>query len=308
MTRTDALKGAYVARIVLLLATVIGAEVLARRGAVAPATALGVLFVALLLSNRIQAHFWIELLAGLRALDQRDYAASKVHSERFLAQLRERPWLKRLIWLGPSSYALSAEALALNNLGAAEMGLGEFDAARARFDQAIALDPQGPLPYRNKGALILRTASSAEALPWLQKAEALGLREDFTDRWMMSSQWRNAKRLATDAGRRSPSEEPPVTGAFIVYALDAEKTPFEVAVAGLEEVFGMTGQQAIATALRVSQSGRAACAGFDDLEVARGRTQALEAFGHARGHVLPCVVEPGEVEAYSGDDEPRTET
>ena len=306
MTRTDALKGAYVARIVLLLATVIGAEVLAHRGAVVPATALGVLFIALLLSGRIQAHFWFELLAGLRALNQRDYGASKVHSERFLAQLHERPWLKRLIWLGPSSYALSAEALALNNLGAPEMSLGEFDAARARFDQAIALDPPGPLPYSNMGALILRTGSSAEALPWFRKAEALGLRQDFTDRWMMSSQRRNVERSATGADRRAPAGEPPVeppvTGAFIVYVLDDEKTPLEVAVAGLEEVFNMTGQQAIATALRIDKSGRAACAGFDDLETARGRAQALEAFAQTRGHVLNCLVEPGEAEACLGDN------
>ena len=296
MTRTDILKGVYVARLAGLIIFGIGVAVAAQRGAAIPATVLGAVFAALLLSGRVQAYFWSELLSGLHRLNQRDYQTSKIHSERFLAQLRERPWLKRLIWLGTSSYSLNAEVLALNNLGAAETALGEFDTARAHLNQAIALDPQCPLPYRNMGTLILRTASKAEAGPWLEKAVALGLRGDVSDRVVMSSQRRNAELSTTGAvtgARPAPPVQPPVTGAFIVYLLNDEKTPFEFAVTALERVFGMTGATAIFTAQSADKFGRAACAGFADVEVAQGKAEELGSFAQAHGHSLSCAVEPG---------------
>ena len=199
MTRTDALKGVYVARLAGVVLSGLGAAVAVRNGAAAAALGLGALFAALALSGRVQAQFWSELLLGLHALGQRDYEASKVHSRRFLAQMRERPWLRRLIWLGTSSYSLNAEVLALNNLGAAELSLGEFEAAREHLEQAIALDPRCPLPYRNIDLLVLRTGSTAEAGPWLEQAAALGFRGDLSDRLVMSSQGRNAERAETGA-------------------------------------------------------------------------------------------------------------
>jgi len=298
MTRTDTLKGVYVARLAGLIVAGIGVAVAGRSGAAIPAMSLGALFAALLLSGRVQAHFWSELLSGLHTLNLRDYQVSKVHSERFLAQLRERPWLRQLIWLGTSSYTLNVEVLALNNLGAAEMALGEFKTARAHLNQAIALDPQCPLPYKNMGALILRTASTAEANPWLQKAVALGLRGDLSDRVVMSSQRRNAELSTTGAvtdARPLPSARPPVTGAYIVYLLNDEKTPFEFAVTALERVFAMTGSQAIFAAQCADKFGRAACAGFDDAEVAQGKAEELGAFARTHGHSLICAVEPGRV-------------
>ena len=295
MTRTDVLKGVYVARAAGLVLFGLGAASAARRGATVQAIVLGVLFAAVLLSGRIQAYFWSELLAGLHALSQRDYPRSKDHSKLFLAQLQERPWLQRFIWLGTSSYSLNAEVMALNNLGAAEMALGEFDAAREHFDQAIVLEPSSPLPYRNMGLLLLRTGPAAVALPWFEKATALGLRGGWSDRVAMSSARRNAELSTTGAVtdvRPPPPAEPPVTGAFIVHLLDDEKTPFEFAVAALEKVFGMTGAQAIRTAMQVDKVGRTACAGFDDREVARAKAEELEAFARTHGHLLCCVVEP----------------
>jgi ATP-dependent Clp protease adapter protein ClpS len=292
MTRTDALKGVYVARVVGLVAFGLGAVVAGRRGAIIPATVFGVLFLALLLSGQVQAFFWSELLAGLHELNRRDYPASKAHCERFLSQLRDRPWLKRLIWLGTSSYSLSAEAMALNNLGAAELGMGEVDAARAHLNQAIAKDPKCPLPYENMGRLVLHTGSSEDALPWLEKATALGLRGDWSDRAARASQRNNAE-LST-AGAITGSGLPdraPVSGTFIVYLLNDEKTPLEFAVVALERTFGMTGEEAVRTAIEVDKLGRAACAGFDDQAKAQERADAVAALAMAHGHSLACAVE-----------------
>ncbi len=293
MTRTDALKGIYFARVAALIIFGIGTAVMIRSGALMPALTLGVLFAAVLLSGRVQAYFWSELLAGLHLLDRRDYARSKVHSERFLVQLRERPWLRRLIWLGTSGYSLNPEVMALNNLGAAEMQLGEFDAARAHFNRAIALDPLCPLPCRNMGALVLRTASPEEARPWFEKAVALGLRGDWSDRVVTTSQRRNAELSTTGAVIDAPPPtEPPVTGDYIVHLLNDENTPFEFAVAALERVFGLTRGQAVRTAQSADRLGRAACAGFDDQQAAQGKAEELSAFARTHGHSLTCVMEP----------------
>jgi tetratricopeptide (TPR) repeat protein len=204
MTRTDVLKGVYAGRLAGLVLFGLGAMLAFRNGATLAGGLLGVLFVVVALSGRVQAFFWSELLAGLHHLNLRDYGASKAHSERFLTQLRGRPWLKRLIWLGSSSYSLNAEVLGLNNLGAAELALGEIDAARAHLNQAIALDPQCPLPYRNLGMLALQTASKEEAAPLFEQAAKLGLRGDWTDKVVMTSQRRNAALSTTGDVTQAP--------------------------------------------------------------------------------------------------------
>jgi tetratricopeptide (TPR) repeat protein len=193
MTRTDALKAVYVARVAGIVTFGVGAAIAAHRGAIGVATMCAVLSLAFLLSGRVQAFFWSELLAGLHNLNRRDYSRSKTHSEQFLRQLHSRPWLKDLIWLGTSSYSLSVEAIALNNLGAAELALGQVDEARFHFNMAIRKDPKCPLPYRNMGVLVRGTASNEESDPWFEKAISLGLRGDWSDRAAQASQRNNAE-------------------------------------------------------------------------------------------------------------------
>ena len=82
---------------------------------------------ALLIPGRILSFYWRDLLQGLRLLNQGKYAQSKARSETFLAQLQAKPWIRRLIWVSGSRYSRNPEVWALNNLGAAEMRLGEID-------------------------------------------------------------------------------------------------------------------------------------------------------------------------------------
>jgi hypothetical protein len=146
MARSDAFKAIYYGRVACIVLAGVGGAVAAQAGRPALGAGLLGIFALLLLSGRAQAYFYAELLAGLHHLNLRDYPRSKAHSARFLEQLRQRPWLKHLIWLATSSYSASAEVLALNNLGAAEVALGEVDAARAHLARAIELDAQCPLP------------------------------------------------------------------------------------------------------------------------------------------------------------------
>ena len=294
MTRTGAYKAAYFSLLAAGMLVLFDAVFELRRGHVALLVGALLLFAVLLVPGRALAYFWSDLLASLHHLNQRNYQSSKEHSERFLAQLRERPWLKRLIWLGTSAYSRDAEVLALNNLGAAMVQLGEFDSARETLSRAIALDPKCPLPYKNMGTLVLQTGAYAEALPWFEKAAARGLKGDWTDRWVNASQRRNAALYTTGSvSGATPPDEPAVqalTGAFLVEVLNDDQTPVTFVIAGLEQVFGLTGAQAIQTVRAVDREGRAVCAAFETMAAARAKADQLSALAREAGFPLRCVV------------------
>lgn len=143
--------------------------------------ALAVVFAVLLTPGRVLGYFWRDLFRGLRRLNAGDFAQAKLHSERFIEQVRRRPWLKRLIWLGGSRYSRDPEVLALNNLGVAEIRLGEREAGRGHLDEAITRDPHCPLPYLNIGMLLEDTGQADEARPWFDQAARLGYRGGISD-------------------------------------------------------------------------------------------------------------------------------
>jgi ATP-dependent Clp protease adapter protein ClpS len=294
VTRTDAFKAVYFVRFGCLLLALIVANIASRKHLPALEVASFAVFAVLLLSGRVQAYFWSDLLAGLHHLNRREYEKSKARSERFIAQLRERPWLRHLVWLATSSYSASAEVLALNNLAAAEIGLGEFEAARAHLARAIDLDPKCPLLFKNMGAIVLRTGSTADAMPWIDRAAALGLRGDWTDRAAQASQRRNAdlSTTGTVAGPQPPLSKvgAALRGAYIVQLLNDDATPLEFVVSALEQVFGLTGAEAIRIALAAHQFGRAACAAFDDECTAKSKADELAALARENGHALTCLV------------------
>jgi tetratricopeptide (TPR) repeat protein len=159
-------------------------------------TAVGLLLLAavLLLPGRILGFFWRDLLRGLRLLNSKQFVESKRHSELFLHSLEQRPWLKNLIWLGSGAYSRDPEALALNNLGAAEIMLGEFDSAREHLSASISVDSLNPLPFFNMGNAYAAVGDIQEATTWFNRAVALGYSRSIVDRIMMSAQGRFAER------------------------------------------------------------------------------------------------------------------
>jgi ATP-dependent Clp protease adapter protein ClpS len=294
MTRTAAYKALYVSIVCGVVGVGMGAVLAARGGHVGMAVFGFGLIGLLLLPGRILAHFWSDLLAGLHYLNQRDFQTSKAHSERFLTQLEARPWLKRLIWLGTSTYSRNAEVLALNNLGAAELGLGEFNLARRHLSTAIALDPKCPLPYRNMGSLVLRTGAYVDALPWFEKASALGLNSAWSDRMVMASQRRNAS-LSTIGTVLSPDRPAPpfslsLSGRFIVQIVNDDAVPFDFVISAIEQVFGLTGADAVRVAVAADRDGQAECAAFESAEAAHAKADQLASFAVRGGYPLLCIV------------------
>ena len=294
MTRTARYKLIYFA--ILAGGVLLGLAVtllLSRTSSFFPVVLIGVCLL-LLVPGRIQGYFWSDLQAGLYHLNRKHYAASKAHSERFLVTLRKRPWLRQLIWLGTSAYSRNVEVLARNNLGAAMMKLGEIDAAKEQLTRAIALDPECPLPYRNMGVLTLHSATSAEAMPWFEKAAALGLTDGWSDRVVRASQDRHAARSTTDksadAETLNDTLPPTINGPFLIEILNNDETPLEFVVACLEETFGLTGIQAIRIARAVDERGSAPCAGFETEEAAQAKAGELRSLANRSGTPFACQV------------------
>ena len=161
----------------------------------AGAVSLLILALALLLPGRVLGFFWRDLLRGLRLLKARRFAESKQYSQRFLADVQARPWLKRLIWLGSSTYSRDPEALAFNNLGAAEIMLGEWDQAQEHLHASLAVDPLNPLPCFNLGKLAAAQGDPPAAQRWFDQAAALGYSQSLVDQAIQLAQVRFA---ATD--------------------------------------------------------------------------------------------------------------
>jgi hypothetical protein len=149
VNRTTRYKVGYVVAlgVVCAISTV---AVYSMDGGVAAIVAVaGVLFVP----GRIQGLFCRELFRGRRLLDAGRPAEAAVYFERFLGTVRREPWRKRLVWISWPVYTPNVEAMALNNLGAAQLELGKIPEADAAFTQALELDPYYPLPYFNLAIL-----------------------------------------------------------------------------------------------------------------------------------------------------------
>jgi hypothetical protein len=151
----------------------------------------------LLIPGRVLGYFWRDLLRGLRLLNLREYAASKACSERFLAYYERQPWIRHLIWLGSGTYSRNPKAMALNNLGAAEIPLGETDAARRHLYKSIEIDPLNPLPFYNLSVLARVQGDVEGAARCSAHARALGFSRGVSDAIVRSSQ----NRFATLDGR-----------------------------------------------------------------------------------------------------------
>lgn len=114
------------------------------------------------------------LLAPGLPLESGDAAAALLYSERFLATLRQRPWLRHAVWLRGWTYTSSLEAMAVNNIAAAHLTLGAFDAADEGFGDALAIDPEYAIPWVNRATLAFVHGRPDDAAAAMEEARARG--------------------------------------------------------------------------------------------------------------------------------------
>jgi tetratricopeptide (TPR) repeat protein len=152
------------------------------------------LALLLLIPGRILGFFWRDLLRGLRLLREKRYEESARHSQAFLDEFKRRPWIRHFIWLGWGTYSRDPEAMALNNLGAAELMLSRLDEAHTHLEASIQADDENPLPWFNLARWALSTgAGHEEVARYLAEARKRGLSQDIFDKIIMASQGRFAR-------------------------------------------------------------------------------------------------------------------
>ena len=257
-----------------------------------PVLAPVVLAIGMALPEPLLLFLWRDLRAGMRLWKQKDHAGSKLRSERFVAKVRKAQWLKHVGWLAKGSYSGDPEALALNYLGSAEIRLGAYEAAQGHFEEAIALEPEDPLPYRNIGIARLLAGNPDEAISWLEKAEALGLRDASSDRLMKAAQSRFAFLTSSYIADHTPSGQPDLpsaTGDFRVELQNDDVTPMAFVVELLEQVFNHSEEQAIHTMLAVHDQGSAVCGRYEEAD-AQARMDSAIARARAAGFPLSLRV------------------
>lgn len=130
--------------------------------------------ICLLIPGRVQGWLFRDLLRGRRLLDSGEPELAVKHLECFLKTVHERPWLNHCLWLTWSVYAVNAEAMTLNNLGAAQMLLGMFEESAVSLRAALSLDPKYPIPYVNLAAIAAATGDQQSVQGLLDEAQRLG--------------------------------------------------------------------------------------------------------------------------------------
>jgi tetratricopeptide (TPR) repeat protein len=142
----------------------------------------------LLVPGRVQGRYYRDFFRARELVDERRFAESLPFGERFLDRIRARPGLKRLVWLSWPAYSPDIEAMALNNLGAAHLELGDFEAAERRLGEAMALDPLYPVPVFNLAMLAAVGGDTAAAMRLLEECVRLGYRRTAIDDLIHRSQ------------------------------------------------------------------------------------------------------------------------
>lgn len=161
---------------------------------------LFLLVLVMVLPGRLQAVFYRDLFTARRLQAEGRNEESIVHTGRFLETIRERPALKRLLILS-SFYTVDVEAMALNNLGAAQLQLGRWDEADAALRKALELDPEYPIPWFNLAVLAAARGDEEAARRLHADAESLGYRGTRFDKLVRMGQELRAKIDRADVTR-----------------------------------------------------------------------------------------------------------
>ena len=134
-----------------------------------------VALVALLffIPGRIQGHYYRDLFTGSKLMDAHRWSDALSPLESFLAKVRAQPRLKKLVWFG-GIYTHDVEAMALNNIGAVHLELGELEAAEAPLREALAVDASYPIPLVNLAVLASLRGDREGAAAAAAEAKRLG--------------------------------------------------------------------------------------------------------------------------------------
>jgi ATP-dependent Clp protease adapter protein ClpS len=142
------------------------------------------------------------------------------------------------------------------------------------------------MPYYNMGGLVMDTGTVLDGGKWVWRAAELGFK-----RRMFHFMW-NLTSVIPPNRSFGPSSIKP-TGDHIVVLLNDEASDRAFVVTSLEQLFGMTGRQAIETVHEAQKNGSAPIGSFSRSE-AEAKAQQLHAMARKEGSPLQCWIKrPG---------------
>ena len=144
--------------------------------------------LVLIIPGRIQGFFYRDFFTGRQLFDKGAFKESLFYSEKFIVQLNSKPNLKHLLWVTWPIYSVEIKAMALNNLGAAYLELGDFENAESQFQAALSLDPHYPIPYFNLAIVNELRQMHDLAKQCAEKACLLGYRQSTFDKVILKAQ------------------------------------------------------------------------------------------------------------------------
>lgn len=138
--------------------------------------------ITFLIPGRIQGYYYRDMFKARRLLAEGKFNQSIECNSRFLSDIRLHTWKKKLIWLSWGGYSKDIEAIVLNNIGAAYLQLGDYEAAKGFFNDAIELDSLYPIPYYNLGIASVIQGDKETAKNCHKKSVELGYRKTSFDK------------------------------------------------------------------------------------------------------------------------------
>jgi len=142
---------------------------------------------ALMIPGRIAGYYWRSLFRGNRCINEGRFQDAIDYLERFLGELKDRPWIRKLHWATGMIYTQNVEAMARANLGVAHINLGDLEAAEAQLNASLELDPENPFVYYNRAVLLYERGEPDAAKEALERARTLGYAQNAIDTLIAST-------------------------------------------------------------------------------------------------------------------------
>lgn len=138
--------------------------------------------IIFLIPGRIQGHYYRDFFKARRFLGQKNYQSSIECSNKFLSDIKQYTWRKKLIWLSFGMYSKDIEAMALSNLGTIYVELGDLQLAEKYFKEAIDIDSLYPIPYFNLSIVEFIKGNKENAENFCKQSIELGFRKTSFDK------------------------------------------------------------------------------------------------------------------------------
>jgi len=134
---------------------------------------------------------------GRNLMTQQRYDAAVPFFESFLNNVKEKPWIRNFNLVYWSIYTRDIGAMALNNLGAAHLMLGNITNAEEYLMRAISIDSFYPMPYSNLAIITDIQGIRDKAIKLLKESQEKG----FTNRTIDQFSIKSGEILAKMEGR-----------------------------------------------------------------------------------------------------------